>query len=87
MYRGEDFDTLNSKAEWLEVTYLEYLEVRKGLSFRPDNLYIRDHIDQECTEWTGIMQYCRSTMLPYFKYISKGDIREFYINSKVITRE
>lgn len=82
MYRGEDFDTLDAKAEWKEITYEEYLETRKGLPFRVDNLYIRDSLNTDCTEWTGIMQYNRETMAPVFKYISKGDIKEFYVNTK-----
>lgn len=84
MYKDELIKLLDNKAEWKEVNFVEYRAVLGQLNFHPENLYIRDSLDSECTEWTGILQYNKGTNIAYFKFAKRGELSVYYINTKVI---
>lgn len=85
MYLQPLYERMNGEAEWVEVDYSTYQSLRKTVKGQLDNLYVRDSIEAQDTQWNGILQYDHSAGdIPYFKYEVKGEYRHFYYNKEVI---
>lgn len=86
MYNEEVANELESKARWTLVSRETFYEQHRKLWDKSwKTVFLRESLDPEDTSWTGLIQY--KVYVPYFKYLVKGENREFYINTKVINDE